>query len=185
MSSIFIKEPCCENFCLSCGGIAPELPKYFSNLNLYLKPLVNDNSSQNPDSTKYTWNNFLGLYEPIWEWRGFIRTFPVNGNTLPVRLIQNSSVGPSGSGNGLVWFLQIRNWANPINQIAQQNDYGIICYYSNTFQTFNDYPSGDFTLNDGSSTVYTPTLNNFNSLIAADQRFPISITEGYCDFIYN
>jgi hypothetical protein len=179
MALSFIKEPCCENFCLSCGGSNIEIPRYFSNLNLYIKPIINDISSTNPDNTKYTWNSVTGFYEPIWEWRGFIRTFTANGNTFPVRLIQSSP-----QVMGLTWFLQVRNWTNPSNTISQQNDYGIIAYYENTLQNPNLFPSGNLTLNDGNSQTYNPQLNNLSSLIAADERFPITISSGYCEFIY-
>jgi hypothetical protein len=174
MSVSFIKEPCCENFCLKSGGTG-QVPQYFSNLNLYVKPVINDISIINPDSTKYTWNNITNSYEPIWEWRGFMRTFQSNGNTLPVRLIQSSLQ------QGLIWFLQVRNWANS-SSIASQNDYGILAYYNTT--NVNNYPIGTFTLNDGSIvSQYTPTTTLPLSSLISDGKKDILLSNGYCEFV--
>jgi hypothetical protein len=185
MAQTFIKEPCCENFCLRSGGNNNALPQYFSNLNLYVKPIINDNLITNPDNTKYTWNSTISSYESIWEWRGFIRTFQPD-NAIPIRLIQSSPWN-----QGLIWFLQVRNWTNSINQIAQQNDYGILAYYENNFQTINNFPLGNFTANDGvMNPIYTQgpqgptTVTPLEQLIAVDSRNPISLNPGYCEFIY-
>ena len=176
MSVSFIKEPCCENFCL--GTLSDEgIPQYYSNLNLYIKPVINDNSSANPDNTKYTWNNFTNSYEPIWEWRGFMRTLVSNGNTFPIRLIQNSP------NQATIWFLQVRNWTNS-NGIASQNDYGILAYYTNAINNVNNYPIGSFTLNDGliESPPYQPeTKTALSSLISNNQ---IKLSQEYCTFQY-
>ena len=176
MSVSSIKEPCCENFCLKSGGTG-QVPQYFSNLNLYVKPVINDNSLPNPDNTKYTWNNFTNSYEPIWEWRGFMRTLSSNGNTFPIRLIQNSP------NQATIWFLQVRNWTNS-NGIASQNDYGILAYYTNTINNVNNYPIGSFTLNDSLtiSPPYEPKTNTPLSSLISKQ---IKLSQGYCTFQYS
>jgi hypothetical protein len=176
MSVSFIKEPCCENFCLKSGG-TDQVPQYFSNLNLYVRPVINDISIINPDSTKYTWNNITNSYEPIWEWRGFMRTFQSNGNTLPVRLIQSSL-----QHQGLIWFLQVRNWINSSLSVIVQNDYGILAYYNTT--NVNNYPIGTFTLNDGSIvSQYTPiTTLPLSSLISEGKNDNL-LSTGYCEFV--
>ena len=171
-----IKEPCCENFCLETTS-TEGIPKYSSNLNLYIKQVIDDNSLANPDNTKYTWNNFTNSYEPIWEWRGFMRTFASNEDTFPIRLIQNSP------NQGTIWFLQVRNWTNS-NGIASQNsqnDYGILAYYTNTINNVNNYPIGSFTLNDSLtiSPPYEPKTNTPLSSLISKQ---IKLSQGYCTF---
>lgn len=170
MSVSFIKEPCCENFCLKSGGTG-QVPQYFSNLNLYIKPVIGVNGPN------YTLNNDTSLYENIWEWRGFMRTFSSNGDTLPVRLIQSSL-----QHQGLIWFLQVRNWINSSLSVIVQNDYGILAYYNTT--NVNNYPIGTFTLNDGSIvSQYTPTTTmSLNSLISEGKNDNL-LSTGYCEFV--
>ena len=173
MSVSFIKEPCCENFCLKSGGTG-QVPQYFSNLNLYVKPVIGVNGPN------YTLNNDTTLYENIWEWRGFMRTLQSNGNTLPVRLIQSSL-----QHQGLIWFLQVRNWTNS-SSIASQNDYGILAYYTNTINNVNNYPIGTFTLNDGSIVPqYTPITTTPLSSLISEGKNDISLSSDYCTFTFD
>jgi len=195
MSLPCLKSPCCENFCLKSGGITSPLPQYFSNLNLYVKPSVSGFMSTSQQNL--TFNSTTNSYEPIWEWRGFVRTFSGNGNTLPVRLIQST---PFHMGN--IWFIQVRNWINSTSPIIINNDYLILAFKSMSGQDcFTEFPSGDFYFNDENSvasatpwagvTIYQPGNDTLtfesglvNTLIATESRNKMNLSPGYCTFIY-
>lgn len=188
MSNPCLKIPCCENFCLKSGSNGPsssELPLLFSNLNLYVKSVI-----QGPFSSplsNLTFNSITNSYEPIWEWRGFVRTFQSNGNALPVRLIQSTPFH-----NGGIWFIQVRNWTIPQNAVAQQYDYLILAFNQMSGSNcFTDFPEGDFLFNDeNNSQYYQPgdgitiqfNPNILSQLIAVDVRNEMSLSQGYCSF---